>query len=35
MLDKETWIVETDCDKMEKIIKYKMSVQYHKKQFIF
>ena len=30
MIDKETWNVEADCDKMKKIIKYKIFVQYHK-----
>ena len=32
MIDKETWNVETDSDK---IIKYKMSLQYHKKCLLF
>ena len=31
MIDKETWKIGTDCDKMEKLIKYNMPVQYHKK----
>ena len=31
MIDKETWKIGTDCDKMEKIIKYHIHVQYHKK----
>ena len=31
MTDKETWNVETDREKMEKLIKYKMSVQYQKR----
>ena len=35
MIDKEAWNVERDCDKMEKIIKYKMSAQYHKKRLLF
>ena len=35
MIDKETWNVETDCDKMGKIIKYKMFVQYYKKRLLF
>ena len=34
MIDKETWNVERDCDKMEKMIKNKMSVQYHKKRLL-
>ena len=28
--DKETWKIGTDRDKIEKLIKYNMSVQYHK-----
>ena len=35
IIDKERWNVETDRDKMDKIIKYKMSVQYHKKRLLF
>ena len=31
MIDNETWKIETDCDKMEKLIKYHMHVQYHTK----
>ena len=31
MIDKETWKVGTDCDKMEKLIKYNMHVQYHRR----
>ena len=31
MMDKETWKIETDRDKMKKLIKYHMHVQYHKK----
>ena len=31
MVDKETWKIGTDCDKMEKLIKYHMHVKYHKK----
>ena len=31
MIYKETWKIGTDCDKMEKLIKYNMPVQYHKK----
>ena len=34
MIDKETWNVERDCDKMEKMIKNKMSVQHHKKRLL-
>ena len=34
MIDKETWNVETDHDKMDKIVKFKMSVQY-KKHLLF
>ena len=30
MIDKETAKIGTDCDKMEKLIKYNMRVQYHK-----
>ena len=33
MLDKETWKIGTDRDKMEKLIKYNMHVQYHKSVF--
>ena len=35
MIDKETWNVETDCDKMDKISKYKMPVQCHKMRLLF
>ena len=35
MIDKETWNVETDRDKMDKVIEYKMYVQYHKKCLLF
>ena len=31
MIDKETWKIGKDCDKMEKLIKYHMHVKYHKK----
>ena len=31
MIDTETWKIGTDCDKIEKLIKYYMHVQYHKK----
>ena len=31
MIDKETWNIRTDRDKMEKLIKCNMHVQYHKK----
>ena len=31
MIDKETWKIGTDSDKMEKLIKYNMPFQYHKK----
>ena len=34
MIDKETWNVETDHDKIDKIVKFKMSVQY-KKRLLF
>ena len=30
MIDTETWKIGTDCDKIEKLIKYQMHVQYHK-----
>ena len=30
MIDKETWKIGADHDKIEKIIKYNMYVQYHK-----
>ena len=32
MIDKKTWKIGTDNDKMEKLIKYNMHVQYHKKR---
>ena len=35
MIDKETWNVEADCDKMKKIIKYKIFVQYHENRLLF
>ena len=31
MIDKETWKIGTERDKMKKWIKYHMHVQYHKK----
>ena len=31
MLDKETWKIETDRDKMENLIKCHIHKQYHKK----
>ena len=31
MIDKETWKIGAGQDKMEKLIKYHMYVQYHKK----
>ena len=31
MIDKETWKIGTDRDKLEKLIKYHMHIQYHKK----
>ena len=31
MIDKETLKIGTDHDKMEKLMKYHMHVQYHKK----
>ena len=31
MIDKETWKIGTDCEKMEKLINNHMHVQYHKK----
>ena len=34
MIDEETWKIETDCDKMEKLIKYNMHIQYHKMVFL-
>ena len=33
MIDGETWNIRTDRDKMETLIKYNMTVQYHKKCF--
>ena len=33
MIDKETWKVGTDCDKMEKFLKYHMHVPYLKSVF--
>ena len=34
MIDKETYKIGTDCDKMEKLIKYNTHVQYHKSVFL-
>ena len=34
MSDRETWKTGTDCDKMEKLIKYHMHVQYQKSIFL-
>ena len=34
MIDKETWNIRTDRDKMEKSIKYNMPVQYKKCIFL-
>ena len=34
IIDKETLKIGTDCDKIEKLIKYNMPVQYHKKGFL-
>ena len=31
MIDKETWKIGTDRDRMERLIKYHMYVQYRKK----
>ena len=31
MVREETWKVGTDCDKMDKLIKYHIHLQYHKK----
>ena len=31
MTDKQTWKIGTGCDKTEKLIKFNMPVQYHKK----
>ena len=31
MIDKETWKIGTDCNKMEKLIKYNIYVQYYNK----
>ena len=31
MVSEETWKVGTDCDKMDKLIKYHIHLQYHKK----
>ena len=33
MIDKETYKISTDHDKMEKLIKYNTHVQYHKSFF--
>ena len=33
MIDKETWKIQTDCGKMEKLIKYNMH-KYHKNFFL-
>ena len=33
MIDKETWKIGTDCDKIEELIKYNIHVQYHKNVF--
>ena len=35
MIDKEIWNIGTDRDKTEKIIKYNMPAQCHKKRFFF
>ena len=32
MIEKETWKIGTDRDKLEKLIKYCMYIQYHKKK---
>ena len=32
MIDRQTWKIGTDCDKMEKCIKYHMHVHYYKKR---
>ena len=32
MIDKETWKIGTNCDKIEKLTKYHMHVQYYKKR---
>ena len=34
MIEQETWKTWTDRDKMEKLIKYNMHVQYHKSIFL-
>ena len=34
MIDKETWKIGTDHDKMEKLIKYHLHVQYHKNHLL-
>ena len=34
MIDKETWNAETDREKMEKLIKYKMYVRYHQNRLL-
>ena len=34
MIDKETWKIGTDRYKMETLIKYNMSLQYHKKRLL-
>ena len=34
MIDKETWKIRADLDKMEKSINYHMYVQYHKKNLL-
>ena len=33
MIDKETWNIGTDHDNKEKLTKYNMYLQYHKKYF--
>ena len=33
MIVKETWNIGTDRDNKEKLTKYNMSLQYHKKHF--
>ena len=34
MADKETWRIGADCDKIEKLIKCNMHIQYHKSIFM-
>ena len=33
MIDKETWKIRAECDKMEKLIKNHIHIKYHKKDY--